>query len=93
MGERRRVRLLISGRVQGVWFRASTREHAVRLGLSGWVRNLGDARVEAVAEGDPEGVAALEVWCRRGPAGAKVDDVEAIDEAPTFEGGGFRIRR
>jgi acylphosphatase len=68
-----RVHLLVSGRVQGVAFRAASVEEARRLGLRGWVRNLPDGRVEAEAEGDRAGVEALVAWCRRGPPAARVD--------------------
>ncbi|MFH1134467.1 MAG: acylphosphatase [Pseudomonadota bacterium] len=76
MADRERVHLFISGRVQGVAFRHYTRREALRLGLSGWVRNLPDGRVEAVLEGaDPE-VKAMVDWARHGPPGARVDHVE-----------------
>ncbi len=58
-GSLRRVRVIVEGRVQGVWFRDTTREEALRLGVAGWVRNLPDGRVEAVFEGPPTAVAAL----------------------------------
>ena len=62
-----RAHVLVSGRVQGVWFRESTRERAEQLGLTGWVRNLRDGRVEAVFEGEPEAVDAALDFCRTGP--------------------------
>ena len=77
-----RVHLVISGRVQGVAFRQSTVDEATRLGLAGWVRNLDDGRVEAVAEGDRPRVEALVAWCRRGPRLARVDDVAVKWEPP-----------
>ena len=70
------VHLKISGRVQGVFFRANTQKEAARLKLKGWVRNLPDGGVEAVAEGPPESLDAFVAWCRRGPELARVDDVE-----------------
>jgi acylphosphatase len=73
---RQRLEVRISGRVQGVWFRASTREEALRRGLSGWVRNLPDGRVEAVFEGDRPALDAMLAWCRVGPPGARVAGVE-----------------
>jgi acylphosphatase len=80
-----RVHAFVAGRVQGVWFRGSTRAEAKRLGLTGWVRNLLDGRVELVAEGPEERVEALVAWCRHGPPHARVDDLEVIREAATGE--------
>ena len=80
MSDKRVVRMRISGRVQGVFFRVYTRDEARRLGLKGWVRNLPDGRVEVLAQGDPDKVSALESWCRQGPPHARVQDVEAIEE-------------
>ena len=71
-----RARILVSGSVQGVFFRASTREQAQRLGVTGWVRNLLDGQVEAVLEGDRESVIQLMNWCRKGPPGARVTDLK-----------------
>lgn len=68
-------RYRVRGRVQGVFFRASTCERAREIGLRGWVRNLPDGRVEVVAEGEPSALEALEVWLRQGPPMARVDDV------------------
>lgn len=78
----RRVRLLVRGRVQGVWFRDSCREEAERLGVAGWARNLPDGSVEVVAEGGRDAVDALLAWCRVGPPQARVTDVEACAELP-----------
>ena len=86
------MHVIVSGRVQGVSYRASTAAEARRLGLSGWVRNLADGRVELEAEGDDARVAALLEWCARGPAAAVVDQVAAAELAPTRERG-FAIRR
>lgn len=69
-------RLTLSGQVQGVFFRSSTQDQAKSLGLTGWVRNLRDGRVEVLAEGDVEQLQALYDWCKEGPADAKVDDVQ-----------------
>jgi acylphosphatase len=90
---RRRLRILVSGRVQGVWFRASTREQALALGLDGDVRNLADGRVEIHAEGPTEAVDALVAWCRVGPSGARVAQVEVEEEPPVGAGSGFRVAR
>ena len=89
--DRSRVRLLISGRVQGVMFRDSTREMAVRLGLAGWVRNLPDGRVEAAFEGPTPDVERAVAWCREGPSGARVSGIEVFQEEPLGEES-FRIK-
>jgi acylphosphatase len=75
------VRCLVAGRVQGVFFRASTRNEAQTLGLTGYVRNLMDGRVEVVACGDKEAVETLREWLRKGPPDARVSGVacEFID--------------
>jgi acylphosphatase len=86
-----RNHVLISGRVQGVGFRDSYRRLALRRGVSGWVRNLPDGRVEAVLEGPPDEVHHLADWAHRGPAAAIVADVAVREERP--EGlGEFVIR-
>ena len=87
----RRTRVLVSGRVQGVFFRDSTRERAEALGLAGWIRNLPDGRVEAVFEGDGDRVEEMVSWCEDGPPDAQVQDVCAKNEEP--EGlRGFEVR-
>lgn len=80
-----RVRVLVEGRVQGVWFRESTREQAERLGVRGWVRNLPDGRVEAVFEGEPGAVDAMVDWTRRGPGRADVTAISVEPETPRGE--------
>ena len=85
--------LNIKGRVQGVFFRQSTRETAVRLGLTGWVRNCPDGSVKAVFEGDRRAVDAAVEWCRVGPAAAVVEEVEVKWTDFPGEFGGFGIRR
>ena len=70
-----RVQVFISGRVQGVFYRAYTRDQAVARGLTGWVRNLPDGRVCAVFEGDREKIESMLAWCRQGPPYAAVDEV------------------
>ena len=72
--------MIISGRVQGVFYRAYTLEEGRRLGLRGWVMNLPDGRVEVLVEGDPEKLRALEVWCWEGPPYARVRDVIVQEE-------------
>ena len=87
--ERRRV--VVHGRVQGVFFRDSTQEEAERRGVAGWVTNRSDGSVEAVFEGDAEAVRAMVAFCREGPRGADVNDVEESAEDP--EGlSGFDVR-
>jgi acylphosphatase len=81
----------VSGRVQGVFFRAETRDRARSLGLAGWVRNARDGGVEAAFEGPSEQVQSMLEWCRRGPALAEVDDVSVEWEEPQGERG-FEIR-
>ena len=71
-----RAQVLITGRVQGVFYRAYTRDQARMRGLTGWVRNLPDGRVYAVFEGDREKVESMLAWCRQGPQYAAVDGVE-----------------
>ncbi len=86
-----RRHLWISGRVQGVFFRDHCRSTAAARGVAGSVANLADGRVEVVLEGRPEAVAAVEAWCRRGPARARVDEVDARDE-PATGAVGFEVR-
>jgi acylphosphatase len=88
----KRVHLFVSGRVQGVFFRAHTRDLAQRLGLSGFVRNLPDGRVEVVAEGPEEKLQELIEFCHRGPPLAHVTNVEIRWEEPTGEFRGFSVR-
>jgi acylphosphatase len=76
----KRVRVRIHGRVQGVFFRAETRSRAESLGLAGWVRNAPDGSVEALFEGDPVRVDSMVEWCRRGPSGAHVNEIEVLEE-------------
>ncbi len=86
-----RYRVLVSGRVQGVFFRDTCRRVAEQHGVSGWVRNLPDGRVEAVFEGPAEQVSRLVQWSHEGPRSAMVEDVHVAAEPP--EGlHGFRIR-
>ncbi len=86
-----RAHLYISGRVQGVFYRACTQEEAKGLGLKGWVKNLDDGRVEVVCEGVREDILKLIEWCRVGPPGAIVRDVKVDWEPPTGEFNEFRI--
>jgi acylphosphatase len=78
----RRVRVVVSGRVQGVFYRAECASHARALGLGGFVRNAPDGRVEAAFEGDPIAVERMIHWCAEGPPLARVEAVEVQDEPP-----------
>ena len=82
------ARFHVGGKVQGVWFRASARDQAVRLGLRGYARNLDDGRVEVLAIGDDAALAALEKWLWQGPRLARVQDVarEDLAEPPVIFG-------
>ena len=77
-------RLLIIGKVQGVWFRESMRMEAERLGVTGWVRNRMDGSVEAVVQGSAEAVEAITRWSRRGPEAARVTGVEVSEAAGDY---------
>ena len=92
MSERTRAHVYVSGRVQGVYFRATTRETARQYDVDGWVRNLDDGRVEAVFEGPQPDVEAMVEFCHEGSEMARVDDVDVSYEEPQGEGE-FRIRR
>ena len=81
----------VRGRVQGVFFRGETEGRALSLGLAGWVRNEPDGTVRAVFEGPRERVESMVDWCRRGPRGARVDDVEVVWGEPESLDG-FRVR-
>lgn len=89
----KRLRLLISGRVQGVGYRMSCASEGVKLGLLGWVRNLADGRVEALAAGPDADLERFVAWCRRGPMFAKVDDVQVTDGAGDEPLTRFEVRR
>ena len=89
----KKVRIIVSGRVQGVFFRVSAREEARRLGVEGTVRNLANRDVEIVAEGEDGPVDRLTQWARQGPPAARVDDLQV--KILAYEGtmAGFTIRR
>ncbi|MGQ9787889.1 MAG: acylphosphatase [Candidatus Hadarchaeaceae archaeon] len=87
-----RAHVYVSGLVQGVFFRAHTQDLARKLGVTGWVRNLYDGRVEAVFEGDREKVEEMINFCRRGPPGAEVGGVEVKLERFKNEFSDFSIR-
>ena len=90
--DRQRAHVFVTGRVQGVFFRATTREEAESVGADGWVRNLDDGRVEAVFEGTEAQVTEMVEFCHEGSPAATVDTVDVEHEAP--EGlSGFEVRR
>jgi acylphosphatase len=91
MSEPSRRRVVVHGRVQGVFFRDTVRREAERRGVAGWVRNRGDGAVEAVFEGPGDDLDAMVELSRRGPRGARVESVEVEEEQP--EGlSGFEVR-
>jgi len=90
--ERVRAHVHVSGRVQGVGYRATTRRRAAEYGVDGWVRNLADGRVEAVFEGPRDAVESAVEWCHEGSRAARVDGVDVAWEAPTGLDG-FEVRR
>jgi acylphosphatase len=85
-------RVIISGEVQGVFFRDSTRQRARELGLAGWVRNRQDGRVEAVFQGQSQAVEKMVGWCHEGPPGARVTGVKVDEEHAEESFPGFSIR-
>ncbi|MBD3277180.1 MAG: acylphosphatase [Candidatus Aegiribacteria sp.] len=88
----KRVRVFVSGRVQGVCFRAYTRQKASELGVDGFVRNLSDGRVEIVAQGEENDVDSLVSWASHGPSYAEVTDVSIEEEPADRELEGFSIK-
>ena len=86
------LHLIIRGRVQGVWFRASTQEAADKLGIKGWVRNTPDGAVEAHIQGEDSSVEKMLSWCYHGPPGARVDHIDISRVNPDEEYKAFNIR-
>ena len=86
-----RRRVIVTGIVQGVWFRASTRDAAVEAGVTGWVRNLPNGGVEAVFEGEERQVEQAVNWCYRGSPGSRVEKVQVVKEEYTGGFGDFAI--
>ena len=89
----RRARAIVTGRVQGVSYRAATASEARRLGVVGWVRNRVDGSVELEVEGPEDRVAALLTWCEHGPPSARVERVAAEEIAPTGKEHAFSVLR
>jgi len=87
----KRIHIFITGRVQGVFFRQSTRVMAIKNNVNGWIRNLNDGRVEIVAEGETQNIDNLVTWCKTGPANSRVDEFELLDEDSTGEFENFDV--
>lgn len=92
MAEKVRAHVIVSGRVQGVFFRAETKRAAERFGAGGWVRNRSDGTVEAVFEGDRQNVEDIVAWCHHGPEMARVTDVKVAWENYIGDMRGFVIQ-
>jgi len=88
----KRIRIIVSGQVQGVFFRSRTQEVAEKLGLVGLVRNTIDGGVEIVAEGEKEKLDELIAWCKKGPLFARVENIKVDWQAPTGEFSSFEIK-
>jgi len=88
----KRAHIIVRGRVQGVFFRATTQEAATRMGVGGWVKNTADGAVEIVAEGNEAQIAEFTAWCRKGPPLAEVTDLGLNEEPATGEFTSFRIK-
>jgi len=91
MTDTRRIHVIVEGRVQGVFFRAYTRNEAVRLGLTGWVRNRSDGSVEALVEGDKTAVEMMLEWFQQGSPHSKVAKVHVVEESPLGTTGTFEV--
>ena len=87
----KRINLVVRGRVQGVYFRASAQREARRLGLTGWVKNRGDGSVEVLAEGEEDAIRELYGWAQKGPGAARVDRVDTRWRSFTGDHPDFRI--
>ena len=88
----KRIHIFVTGRVQGDFFRQSTRVSAIKNNVNGWIRNLDDGRVEIVAEGEKQNIDNLVNWCKTGPANSRVDEFELLDENYTDEFENFEVR-
>ena len=91
MSGTRRIHVIVEGRVQGVFFRAYTKDEAVRLGMSGWVRNRPDGTVEALVEGEKSAVEKMEQWFHRGSPHSHVIKVHVTEEDPVGDTSTFEI--
>ena len=88
----KQIHIFVTGRVQGVFFRQSTRVMAIKNNVRGWVSNLDDGRVEIVAQGETNNVDNLADWCKTGPANSRVDEFELSEENITNEFEDFEVR-
>ena len=88
----KRIHIFVTGRVQGVFFRQSTKVMAIKNNVKGWVRNLNDGRVEIIGEGKIQDIDNLAHWCKTGPANSRVDEFELSEENITDEFEKFEVR-
>ena len=88
----KRIHIFVTGRVQGVFFRQSTKVMAIKNNVKGWVRNLDDGRVEIIGEGEIQDIENLIQWCKTGPANSRVDEFELSEENVTDEFENFEVR-
>jgi len=88
----KQIHVFVTGRVQGVFFRQSTRVMAIKNNVNGWVRNLDDGRVEIVAQGREQDIDNLSNWCKTGPANSRVDEFELKEESIIEEFENFEVR-
>jgi acylphosphatase len=86
------VRIIVKGKVQGVFYRASAKEEAAKLGLNGWVANRADGSVEAIASGEKSSVEKFIEWCRKGPVRAQVQEI-IVEDAEAYTATGFIVKR
>ena len=88
----KRIHIFVTGRVQGVFFRQSTKVMAIKNNVKGWVRNLDDGRVEIIGEGEIQDIENLTRWCKTGSANSRVDEFELSEENVTDEFENFQVR-
>ena len=88
----KQIHIFVAGRVQGVFFRQSTRVLAIKNNVNGWVRNLDDGRVEIVAQGHEQDIDNLSNWCKTGPANSRVDEFDSKEESIAEEFENFEVR-
>ena len=89
----KRVHLIITGRVQGVWYRSYTKDKAQKIGLTGWIRNLENGDVEAIFEGEEKAIEEMIVWCYSGSPLAEIDDIQTMYEKFSDEFEEFTIQK